>query len=119
MTRTHHPVPSPFPRRGAPDTERSLPYTTRGVPVREQRSTPPVTSSASQPNSCDCNGPCMCAVPIPLLRWFAAQVSVYHGPAQGQSDRGQCGVALRACGMCMLVTSLHRAVREHWQGILP
>ncbi|HEY9475650.1 MAG TPA: hypothetical protein VIS06_17595 [Mycobacteriales bacterium] len=61
----------------------------------------------------------MCAAPVPLLRWFAAQVAVYHGPTPGQEHRGQCGVPLRSCGMCMLVASLHRAISERWQGILP
>jgi hypothetical protein len=72
---------------------------------------------------CDCNGPCTCGVPVALLRWFAAQVSVYHGPADDGTDSGHatglCGQPLRQCGMCMLVASLHRAARDHWPGILP
>ncbi|HEX5494075.1 MAG TPA: hypothetical protein VFX70_05805 [Mycobacteriales bacterium] len=61
----------------------------------------------------------MCAAPVPLLRWFAAQVSVYHGPAVNPFGHGQCGQPLRMCGICMLVASLHRAAREGWPGILP
>lgn len=61
----------------------------------------------------------MCGVPVALLRWFAAQVSVYHGPTGDDTGSGQCGQTLRQCGMCMLVASLHRAARDHWPGILP
>lgn len=68
---------------------------------------------------CDCNGPCMCAAPVPLLRWFAAQVSVYHGPEAHSLDFGLCGQSLRMCGICMLVATLYRATHHHWPGILP
>lgn len=79
----------------------------------------PGQSESIAPSRCDCNGPCMCAAPVPLLRWFAAQVSVYHGPVAGRPDDGLCGLALRMCGICMLVAGLHRAACDRWRGILP
>ena len=92
--------------------------TPRGLPIR--RPCPyPATAPTTRSTTCECNGPCMCAAPVPLLRWFAAQVAVYHGPTPGQESRGQCGQSLRSCGMCMLVASLYRSINERWQGILP
>lgn len=55
----------------------------------------------------------MCAAPVPLLRWFAAQVAVYHGPDAHRPEFGQCGQALRMCAMCTLVASLYRATHHH------
>lgn len=113
-----YPVPPTWPA-GSSDADEPASYTTRGLPIRRPAPSPHPPASAAQAPACDCNGPCMCAAPVPLLRWFAAQVAVYHGPASGQEHQGQCGQPLRSCGMCMLVASLHRAIHERWQGILP
>ena len=90
-----------------------------GQPNQPGRPGQPSQPRPPMPYRCDCNGPCMCAAPVPLLRWFAAQVSVYHGPVPARPDAGQCGQPLRMCGICMLVAALHRAARERWRGILP
>lgn len=112
---TWHHSQSPFARRRPdPGPGRSA----FGGPTPPVPGRPTPAQERDRDRNCDCNGPCMCAVPVALLRWFAAQVSVYHGPA-ADAVTGLCGQTVRRCGMCMLVASLHRAARDHWPGILP
>lgn len=89
----------------------------RAEPAEESR--PPRHALPGPAEDCSCNGPCQCRVPVPLLRWFAAQVAVYHGPGHDDPNTGRCGARIRACGMCMLVASLDRAASAGWTGVLP